>query len=271
MYEGHVPDNSKTAKIHDWPPCKNVTDVHAFLGVTGYMRIWIKNYSTIAHPLHNLTCKNQPFVWNEEHITAMQALQNAIVHSSALITIDYKADRVIYLAIDSSIQGIGWILSQDCADRCHRPSRFGSIAWNEHKSHYLQAKIELYRLFCALHVMCFHLVSVHKLVVEMDTLYIHGMLNNPDVQPNTTINQWIAVILLFDFKLVHIPAEKHHRPDGLSQRKLVEGEDNNEDDPKDWIDRTLALGIWVVSWLDSALTNASAATWMLDTQDAPPP
>jgi len=42
-----------------------------------------------------------------------------------------------------------------------------------------------------------------------------GMLKNPDIQPNATINQWIAAILLFDFNLVHMPAAKHHRPDGL--------------------------------------------------------
>ena len=57
-YEGRVPDDSKAAKIHDWPPCKNVTDVRTFLSVTGYMRVWIKNYSSIARPLHDLTCKN---------------------------------------------------------------------------------------------------------------------------------------------------------------------------------------------------------------------
>jgi hypothetical protein len=33
------------------------------------------------------------------------------------------------------------------------------------------------------------------------------MLNNPDIQPNATINRWIAGILLFDFKLVHVPAD----------------------------------------------------------------
>jgi hypothetical protein len=38
-YEGHIPDDSKIAKIHDWPKCKSLTDVHAFLGITGYMCI----------------------------------------------------------------------------------------------------------------------------------------------------------------------------------------------------------------------------------------
>src|SRR6266851_2589115 len=39
-YEGHIPDDSKTAKIHNWPPCKNITNIRAFLSITGYMRIW---------------------------------------------------------------------------------------------------------------------------------------------------------------------------------------------------------------------------------------
>ena len=128
MYEGRVPDDTKTAKIRDWPPCKNLRDVCAFLGVTGYMRVWIKNYSTTARPLHNLTHKYQPFVWTEEHAVAMQALKEAIINSPALIPIDYTADCTVYLAIDSSTRGVGWILSQDCADGWRRPLRFGSIS-----------------------------------------------------------------------------------------------------------------------------------------------
>jgi hypothetical protein len=111
-------------------------------------------------------------------------------------------------------------------------------------------------MLCAL---CFHLVGIHNLVVKMDALYIRGMLNNPDLQPNATINWWIAAILLFNFKLVHVPAEKHHGPDGLSRQEPVEGEDEDEDDLEDWIDCTLALGLWVVSWLDSALSESSIA------------
>ena len=38
-YEGHIPDDSKISKIRDWPDCKNLSDVHAFLGITGYMCI----------------------------------------------------------------------------------------------------------------------------------------------------------------------------------------------------------------------------------------
>ena len=50
------------------------------------------------------------------------------------------------------------------------------------------------------------------------------MLNEPDLQSNATINQWIQGILLFDFALVHVPADKYKGPDALFHQALAEGE-----------------------------------------------
>ena len=36
-YEGCVPDNSKIARVRNWPDCKNLSDVCTFLGLAGYM------------------------------------------------------------------------------------------------------------------------------------------------------------------------------------------------------------------------------------------
>jgi len=185
----------------------------------------------------------------------MQSLKSAIVQSSALISINYTTDRTVYLSVDSSVCSVGWILTQDCPDGRHRPSRFGSISWNKCKLRYSQAKVELYGLFHALCTTRLHLIGVRNLVVEVNASYIKGMLSNPNIQPNTAINRWIAAIQLFDFKLVHVPADKHKGPDGLSRRKPVLGEDE-DDDPDDWIDSALSLSTWVVSWLDSFPTNS---------------
>jgi hypothetical protein len=115
-YEGHIPDDSKTVKISTWPPCKNVTDVRAFLGTTRTMRIWIKNYSATARPLVDLTHKNTDFVWEDRHNHAMQVLKDAIATSPTLIPIDYTSSHPMFLAIDSSWRAVGWILSQECED-----------------------------------------------------------------------------------------------------------------------------------------------------------
>jgi len=77
----------------------------------------------------------------------MQALKDAITTSPALISIDYSSDLAVYLSIDLSWRGVGWIIAQDCADGHCRPAHFGSIAWNECKTCYSQAKLELYGLF----------------------------------------------------------------------------------------------------------------------------
>ncbi len=99
------------------------------------------------------------------------------------------------------------------------------------------------------------------------------MLNNPNIQPNAVINCWIAAILLFNFKLVHVPATKHQGPDGLSRREPVEGEDDDEDDPKEWIDKTLCLRIWATSTSTTVLcfitTNTPVAVLSMRTASDP--
>jgi len=137
--------------------------------------------------------------------------------------------------------GVGWVLAQDCPDG-RRPSRFGSISWDECESRYSRAKLDAYGLFRTLCATLLHLIGVRNLVVEAGAAYIESMLSKPDVQPNAAINRWIAAILLF-----HMPADKHKGPDGLSRREPIPGEEEH-DDPEDWVDNALPLSIWVVSW-----------------------
>jgi hypothetical protein len=83
------------------------------------------------------------------------------------------------------------------------------------------------------HVFIF---GVKNLTVEVDAKYIKGMINNPDLQPNTTINRWITGILLFSFKLVHVSVLKHKGVDGLSRHPPVEEDPMEDGDYEDWID-----------------------------------
>jgi hypothetical protein len=197
----------------------------------------------IAHPLVDLIQKDTDFVWQKEHDQAMQQLKDAIAGSSALIPIDYISSRPVFLSVDSSYRAVGWILSQECEDGVRRHSRFGSITWNKRESRYSQPKIKLYGLFRMLRALHIHIVGVTNLIVEMDAKFVKGMLSNLDIQPNATINRWIAAILLFDFVLVHVLADKHTGPDGLSRCEPILGEDGDESDPEEWIDNILALSI----------------------------
>jgi hypothetical protein len=174
------------------------------------------------------------------------AIKNAIISSSAIRPINYTSQDEVILAVDSSHIACGWILSQ-IVNKKHYPSCFGSITWNNRESRYSQAKLELYGLFHALHATRVWLIGLKHFTIEIDTKYIQGKLNNPDIQPNAAINQWITSISLFNFTLRHVPASKHVALDGLSQRPRAPGdnEDETTEDVDEWIEEVLGCGLWV--------------------------
>ena len=98
----------------------------------------------------------------------MDRLKDALVKSPALRPIDYTCDREVILSVDSSIIGVGFILSQMGEDGKRYPSRFGSITWNERERNYSQAKIELYGLMRALRAFRVFIVGLKNLTVEVD-------------------------------------------------------------------------------------------------------
>ena len=75
----------------------------------------------------------------------------------------------------------------------------------------------------------------------MNAKYVKGMINNPDLQPNVTINRWIASILLFHFELRHISADQHTGPDGLSRRPPSDDDPPDTDDFEDWLDNSYSF------------------------------
>ena len=240
---GRIPDPARVQAIRDWPVPTNVSEVRAFLGTCGVLRIFIKNYTLIARPLIQLTRKDVPFEIGQSQLDSMRHLKEAISISPALRPLDYEAERPIILAIDSCANGVGYLLLQVGENGKRYPSRFGSITFNDRESRYSQAKLELYGLFRALKHTQLYTIGAKKLVVEMDAKFIKGMINSPTLHPNDAVNRWIAAILLFDFDLVHVPSDKHTGADGLSRRPQAP-EDSPHEDPDaldEWIDTHAGL------------------------------
>jgi hypothetical protein len=198
-FEGRIPHEAKVQKIQDWPECASVTHIHGFLGTCGVLCIFIWNFAMIAQPLVNLTRKGVPFEWGESQQKAMQRLKDEIIKSPALRWLDYASRQEVILAVDTSVIVVGYILSQEGDNGKCYPNSFGSLSLTEVESCYSQAKLELYGLFRALQAVQIFIFGVANLTVEMDVKYVKGMINNPDLQLNVTINRWIAGMVSFYF------------------------------------------------------------------------
>ena len=186
--DGRLPDETRVQKVLDWPICQNLMEVRGFLGTIGTIRIFIKDFAMYARPLVQLTRKAVQFEFGEEQLKAMETLKMLVQNTKAIRAINYNTDREVTLAVDSSWMAVGFVLSQQGEDGKRYPSRFGSITWNEVEQRYSQAKLELYGLFHALKAVKMYVVGIKNFVVEVDAKYIKGMINNPDIQPNATIN-----------------------------------------------------------------------------------
>ena len=237
--DGRLPDKTRVSKIINWGPCKDLTDVRAFLGTIGVCRMFIKNFAHRAHHLVKLTRKGMEWEFGKSQLDAMDDLKDALINSSALRPIDYTIDSAVILSVDTSNIAIGYLLSQcdPINPKLRYYAKFGSITLNEREARFSQPKLELYGLYRTLRALKLLLIGIRNLVVEVDASYIKGMLKNPDIAPSASINRWIVSILMFHFTLVHVPGT-YHGPDGLSRRRPQPGDvAEPDDDFEDWIDQ----------------------------------
>jgi hypothetical protein len=54
-----------------------VTEIHSFLGLAGYYRHFVQNFSSIAKPLTRLTEKDIDFEWDNDCEVSFQPLKQA--------------------------------------------------------------------------------------------------------------------------------------------------------------------------------------------------
>jgi hypothetical protein len=64
--EGVVVDTAKIEAVKEWEQPRNVIDIRSFLGLAGYYRRFIENFSKIAEPMTNLLKKTNEFEWTPE-------------------------------------------------------------------------------------------------------------------------------------------------------------------------------------------------------------
>ncbi|GJT40492.1 putative reverse transcriptase domain-containing protein [Tanacetum coccineum] len=91
----HV-DPSKVESVKNWKTPESSTEIRSFLGLAGYYRRFIENFSKIAKPLTLLTQKNKTYVWGDEQEEAFRILKEKLCNAPVLALPDGPDDFVVY-------------------------------------------------------------------------------------------------------------------------------------------------------------------------------
>ncbi|GJU98207.1 putative reverse transcriptase domain-containing protein [Tanacetum coccineum] len=103
-------DPAKIEAVMNRQTLKDVGEIRSFLGLAGYYRRFIQDFSKIASSLTRLTKKNTPFVWGEEQEEAFVTLRRKLCETPILVLPDGTEDMVVYC--DASYFGLGCVLMQ---------------------------------------------------------------------------------------------------------------------------------------------------------------
>ena len=210
--EGVTTNPDKTAAIMEWPMPASTKEVKAFCATVNYYRRHIKDFSTVAAPLYDLTKKGVKFHWMREHQTAFETLKMRLATAPILGIYDQDAETII--DSDASGFGIGAVLSQ-IIDGKERVIAYASRTLNISERRYSVTKREFLAVIFALKQFRHYILASH-FVIRTDhapLVHIQNMKN-----PSTHIARWLEFLQEYTFEIRHRPGTAHGNADGLSRR-----------------------------------------------------
>jgi hypothetical protein len=152
--DGISVDPSKVQEVMDWKPPTSVHQIRSFLGLAGYYRRFIPDFSRIAKPMIELLKKGVKFSWNEKCDEAFYTLRAHLTTAPVLAQPDPSRSFDVYC--DASGTGLGCVLMQD-----NRVIAYASRALRMHEQNYPTHDLELAAVIHALKLWRHHLMGTN--------------------------------------------------------------------------------------------------------------
>ena len=173
--------------VNKWPIPTSQREIRQFLGFVSYYRRFIKNFATIAKPLHRLTEKNAQFKWISHCQAAFDHLKECLMTAPVLAFPDFSKPLAI-LDTDASDAGIGAVLSQLDNDKKEHVIAYASRTLSKPERRYYVTRKELLSVITFIHHFRPFFLG-NKFVLRTD----HGSLTwLPNFkQPKGQMARWI--------------------------------------------------------------------------------
>ena len=226
-YLGHIisnkgieMDDTKVKSIVNFPVPQNTSELRRFLGLSGYYRRFIENFSLITSPLNNLMKANVPYLWNDECQTAFIMLKDNLTGDKILRFPNFKLPFI--LKTDASTKSVAAILSQSCEEGEYVVC-YASRSINKHERNYSATELECLALKWAIKHFRQYLYGT-KFTVYTDHYALKWLMNNKD--NNAKLSRWALALQEFDFEVIHKQGKQNIDVDALSRVVMVLNEEN---------------------------------------------
>ncbi|KAC9696434.1 hypothetical protein E3N88_45379 [Mikania micrantha] len=203
----HV-DPAKIEAVKNWSTPKTPTEIRSFLGLAGYYRRFIANFSKIAVPLTALTHKDKPYEWGPKQEEAFQTLKQKLCDAPILTLPDGNDDFVVYC--DASNQGLGCVLMQR-----GKVIAYASRQLKVHEKNYTTHDLELGAVVFALKIWRHYLYGT-KCVVFTDHKSLQHILHQKEL--NMRQRRWVELLNDYDCEIRYHPGKANVVADALSRK-----------------------------------------------------
>ncbi|XP_021979251.1 uncharacterized protein LOC110875362, partial [Helianthus annuus] len=214
-------DPTKIEVVKNWEAPRNPTEIRHFLGLAGYYRRFIQDFSKIEMPLTTLTQKNTPFVWGSQQEEAFNLLKTKLSSAPVLALPEGTEDFVVYC--DASHYGLGCVLMQR-----GKVIAYASRQLKIHERNYTTHDLELGAVVFALKIWRHYLYGT-KCVIYTDHQSLKYIFEQKML--NMRQRRWMELLNDYDCEIRYHPGKAnelgtkvnlstayHPQTDGQSER-----------------------------------------------------
>ena len=216
---GMEPGTDSLKGITEIAPPATYTQVRKFWGATGYFRRFIKGYARITKPLNDLLqeenskLKSHPVGLPPDTLVAFQELKMKCLTAPVLAFADFK--KPFLLVTDTSIEGLGAVLSQKQDDGRYHPIAYASrgLKGGELKYHY--SKLEFLALKWAVTEQFREYLQYQPFLVCTDNNPLTYVMTTPNL--DAVGHRWVAAMAGYNFDIEYIHGTDNKVANALSR------------------------------------------------------
>jgi len=205
------------------PTPKTAKQLKSFLGLSGYYRTFVLQFSKIAAPLHKLLKRDAKYAWEENQEIAFHTLKQKRMSQPILQYPDFS--REFILTTDASNDGAGAVLSQGQIGK-DLPIAYASRSFNKAGKNYSTVEKVLAAIVWEVKHFWPYL-SGRKFKIMSDHKPLTWTMSFKD--PGSRLMRWRIQLAEYDYKVVYKPGVQNSNADALSRIGSLAKESNEID------------------------------------------